>query len=376
MVVGEDVGERNKRDYTNAWVQKPKVATPGAATTDVPGMGLDILDLTSILEFSRVISSELQINSLLSKMTSVILESVGGQAEFCAIVIDHEEHGWCVAASADHDTGVKTFPDGIPFSEVDDQAAQQITHYVLRTRDTVFLHNVLEDDRFANVGDAWLQRNPAGRSIICIPIIQADHLMGLIHLEGRPHSFTQRNMIVLNLLSNQVAISLGNALLYRKVRKVSASNASMVESQKRALVAARDAEAKAKKAEAEAMHNVKLKEEAAKAKSIFLANVSHELRTPLNGVIGMSELLKGTPLSKDQEGYADSIRVCADTLLTVINDILDFSKLEAGKMQMFTVPLNLKETITEVVRALAYTNQEHGTPDDRRSHHRRQSRIG
>ncbi|RMZ83936.1 hypothetical protein DV737_g1498, partial [Chaetothyriales sp. CBS 132003] len=360
MVVPGNAGEPSARDYTNAWVQKPKPAMPGTATQDVPGMGLDILDLTSILEFSRIISSELQINSLLSKMISVLLESVGGQAEFCAIVINHEEQGWCVAASADHDNGVKTYPDGIPFAEVDDQVAQQITHYVLRTKDTVFLHNVLEDDRFANVGDAWLQRNPHGRSIICIPIIQADHLMGLIHLEGRPHTFTQRNMVVLNLLSNQVAISLGNALLYRKVRKVSASNASMVESQKRALVAAREAEAKAKKAEAEAMHNVKLKEEAARAKSIFLANVSHELRTPLNGVIGMSELLKGTPLSKDQEGYADSIRVCADTLLTVINDILDFSKLEAGKMQMFTVPLNLKETITEVVRALAYTNQERG----------------
>lgn len=355
----EEAQIQNKREYTNAWVQ-PKSAVQVQLSQDVPGLGLDILDLTSILEFSRVISSELQINNLLSKMISVILESVGGQAEFCAIVIDSEDQGWCVAASADHETGVKTYPDGIPFSEVDDQAAQQITHYLLRTKETVFVQNVLEDDRFSNVGDAYLARNPAGRSIIAIPIIQADHLMGVIHLEGRPNCFTQRNMIVLNLLTNQVAISLGNALLYRKVRKVSASNASMVESQKRALAAAREAEAKAKKAEAEAMHNVKLKEEAAKAKSIFLANVSHELRTPLNGVIGMSELLKGTPLSKDQAQYADSIRVCADTLLTVINDILDFSKLEAGKMQMFTVPLSLKETITEVVRALAYTNQEHG----------------
>ena len=143
-----------------------------------------------------------------------------------------------------------------------------------------------------------------------------------------------------------------------KIQKVSASNTSMIASQKRALAQAREAEIKAKRAEAEALESVRLKEEAAKAKSMFLANVSHELRTPLNGVIGMSELLKGSPLNPEQEGYADSIRVCADTLLTVINDILDFSKLEAGKMQLFSVPLNLKDTISEVVRALSYTNLE------------------
>ena len=143
-----------------------------------------------------------------------------------------------------------------------------------------------------------------------------------------------------------------------KIQKVSASNTSMIASQKRALAQAREAEIKAKRAEAEALESVRLKEEAAKAKSMFLANVSHELRTPLNGVIGMSELLKGSPLNAEQEGYADSIRVCADTLLTVINDILDFSKLEAGKMQQFSLPMNLKDTITEVVRALSYMNLE------------------
>lgn len=293
-------------------------------------------------------------------MAEIILECVGGQAELVGIETDSEERGWCVAAIGHHESGVQTFPEGLPFGEVDDQVAQHITHYVLRLRETVFVSNVLEDERFSNVSDAYLARNPGGRSVIAIPITQAEHLMGIIHIEGKPNAFTPRNMTVLNLLTNQIAISLGNALLYRKVRKMNATNASMVESQKRALAAARDAEAKAKKAEAEAKHNVMLKEEAAKAKSMFLANVSHELRTPLNGVIGMSELLKGSSLTKEQEGYADSIRVCADTLLVVINDILDFSKLEAGKMQVFNVELSLKETITEVVRALAFTNQEKG----------------
>ncbi|EED19860.1 sensor histidine kinase/response regulator, putative [Talaromyces stipitatus ATCC 10500] len=326
---------------------------------DIPSVGLDIIDLSSILEFSQVMSSELQIDKLLTKMIEIILESCSG-SDTAIITTEFEDTGFAIAAIGSQDDGQKAFLDGLPFSEMEDKMAQQITHYTLRTRQEVLVHNVLEDERFSIVSEGYNARYPAGRSVITLPIIQANNLLGVIHIEGKPNSFTQRNVVVLRLLCNQVGISLSNAFLFRRVRKVSATNAAMVESQKRALAQAREAEQKAKIAEAEANHNVKLKEDAARAKSVFLANVSHDLRTPMNGVIGLSELLKGTKLDKEQDNYVESIRVCADTLLTLINDILDFSKLEAGKMKISTVPLSLKETIREVVRALRYTHRDRG----------------
>lgn len=302
-------------------------------------------------------SSELQIDKLLTKMIEIILESCNG-SDTAVIATDFEDNGFAIAATGTLEDGQKSFVDGLAFSEMEDKIAKQITHYTLRTKEEVLVHNVLEDERFSIVTESYQARYPLGRSVIALPIVHANSLLGVVHIEGKPNSFTQRNLVVLRLLCNQVGISLSNALFFRKIGKVSAMNASMVETQKRALAQARDAEQKAKLAEAEANHNVKLKDDAARAKSVFLANVSHDLRTPMNGVIGLSELLKGTPLNKEQDGYVESIRVCADTLLTLINDILDFSKLEAGKMKISRVPLNLKETISEVVRALRYTHRD------------------
>lgn len=89
-------------------------------------------------------------------------------------------------------------------------------------------------------------------------------------------------------------------------------------------------------------------EEADKAKSQFLATMSHEIRTPINGVLGMVELLSGTPLNTEQKNYLMALKSSGQTLLAVINDVLDYSKIEAGKLQIDNTVFDLRQVAKDI----------------------------
>jgi len=101
-------------------------------------------------------------------------------------------------------------------------------------------------------------------------------------------------------------------------------------------------------------------ERANRAKSEFLANMSHEIRTPMNGIIGLTELLLATPLTRVQHDYLAMVGDSAERLLSVINGILDFSKIESGGVELETRPFGVREVVAEAVRSVSVAADSKG----------------
>ena len=101
-------------------------------------------------------------------------------------------------------------------------------------------------------------------------------------------------------------------------------------------------------------------ETATAAKSRFLANVSHEIRTPMIGVLGMSDLLRHSPLPDKEKKLAEMVYRSGEALLAIINDLLDLTKAETGKLSLERVPFNIVETVEETIASMQVKADEKG----------------
>lgn len=88
-------------------------------------------------------------------------------------------------------------------------------------------------------------------------------------------------------------------------------------------------------------------EQGERSKSEFLATMSHEIRTPMTAVRGYADLLMDDPLPPESHERVQRIQEASNSLLVIINDILDISKLDAGRLRLEKLNVDLRDLITE-----------------------------
>ena len=185
---------------------------------------------------------------------------------------------------------------------------------------------------------------PVNGSLICIPIIAVEAVVGVLNVfHPDPEFFNHLHERVLLLYGKMLGQLLINNRLLTQMEE---------------LVAVRTQRMELALDEARALRT--RSEEAARAKGDFLAAMSHEIRTPMNVVIGMSDMLLEMSEDALQRTFITKMQAAGNTLLELIDNILDLSKIDAGQLRLSRDPFLLHQLLWETVDLFAIAAEEKG----------------
>ncbi|MBV7336305.1 GAF domain-containing protein [Chloroflexi bacterium TSY] len=201
------------------------------------------LDLAAVIKATQAISSEIELEKLLTQLMQLLIENAGAES---GVLLLHRDGQLVVGAEHTVDSTQIQVEQGRPVSEYPD-ISQAIVNYVSRTQEPVILGNAQQDSRFGS--ESYLNDHHI-QSVLCLPFTKQNHLVGLLYLENNQttDAFPEHRVEVLKLLCTQAAISLENAVLYHTVqqevaerKKVEESLEGLVEQRTQELEQAKDA---------------------------------------------------------------------------------------------------------------------------------------
>jgi histidine kinase len=252
------------------------------------------LDISAIIKASQVISGEIVFDSLLKKMIEIITMNAGGERGM--ILIANETN---LFLQASYEDGMIKTMQNVPLEEC--QLPMSVINYVTHLKESLVLNDASKEGEFTR--DEFIKAHEV-KSILCSPILLLSKLYGVIYLENNKitGAFTKERLMVLNLLSTQVAISIQNAMLYSSLEQK---------------VAYRTAELTQSLETLKSTQSQLLQAEKMASLGQLTAGIAHEIQNPLNFVINFSEVSSELIDEMKQE----LIQKATDDALAISQDI-------------------------------------------------------
>lgn len=284
---------------------------------------INSLDLKAVIDAYTAISIEMELGELLKKLIKILVKNAGAQQGY--LLLKSEESLYVEAEyNAEELQQVKILNSENYIGS--GKVAESVVNYVVKTKENVILNN---SDNNIFVNDPYIKENKP-ESVLCVPIIYKNKLTGIIYLQNNITSnvFDNNKVKLVTLIGTQAAISIENAIMYKKIKEINLGLEKDVQSSSKLLN--------------EAIEHDKLKNE-------FFANLSHEFRTPLNLILSaqqMMDLIIGNHTVDENErkieNYNGIMRQNCLRLLRMVNNLIDITKIDAG---FFKIDLSNKDII-------------------------------
>jgi len=188
-----------------------RTATSTSSTSQVYG---NSLDLTSVLKAAQALSSEIVLETLLSKTMQIMLENAGAKQGVLILVIDGQ---LVIQGYADAVQNVITVLQAEPLN--DQVVPLGLLNYIIRTQKPVVLNNAVSEGDFTQ--DSYIQTHQV-QSALGMPLLNQGELVGVVYMENNTMhgAFTADRLEVLKVLSTQAAIAIENATLYTNIQSL------------------------------------------------------------------------------------------------------------------------------------------------------------
>jgi signal transduction histidine kinase len=279
--------------------------------------------LKHVLHSTRKMAEARTLEPLLSYAMEQVLHLAGAEQGF--IVLRQAPEGL--------EFKITRTQDGREVAGYEDEISLTILNEVINSGQSLVLQNAMIDERFRQAESVV---NLRLRSIMCVPLITRNDVIGAIYVENRAvqNRFRENDVAPLELFANQAAVAIENAALNDENRRHAARLEQRVLERTRELAEA----------------NERL-QELDRLKSKFVSDVSHELRTPITNLkLYLDLLAQGRPEAHAK--YIGILKREVGRLQQLVEDILDLSRVEMGKRKGITfAPINLNEVAAQIVTA-------------------------